>query len=331
MIFLTCMSYLCLFTLVTSFKFKYNRKVPFICEVHDINVKKMDSETIHDLQYIFRATPVLIFKNQILTPEEQLQFTNIFDFNAIEKPLNSDYSPLSDYPQLEILGNGYLNTTFELNDYQVSSPKKYLYNKIWSQDKVGIKNTLPSLVNSMYILRNTINSSYTSFASLEKGHDNIMSSRNKLQYLNLNTCYSYKRSIDAQFDDTGYGRLDKYWTPNIESIKNLPNDDFVIQPFVIYPDKKCMKKSLMISPDKLFAFVGYTPKKSHEIMCDIMNKYILIDDNVCDVYHEENDLILFNNRKVIRSTVPIGEIDGEFIYSYLSLDTNEKYTSCLYT
>ena len=96
-------------------------------------------------------------------------------------------------------------------------------------------------------------------------------------------------------------------------------------------DKKSMKKSVMLSPDKLFSFVGYTPKKSHEIMCDIMNKYILIDNNVCDVYHEENDLILFNNRKVIKSTVPIGEIDGEFVYSYLSLDTNEKYTSCLYT
>ena len=59
---------------IHGFTIKYNHKVPFICEVHNIDIRNLDDMLIHDLQHLFRATPVLLFKNQHVTPQQQFEF-----------------------------------------------------------------------------------------------------------------------------------------------------------------------------------------------------------------------------------------------------------------
>jgi alpha-ketoglutarate-dependent taurine dioxygenase len=94
---------------------------------------------------------------------------------------------------------------------------------------------------------------------------------------------------------------------------------------IVYPTESSIKKSLMLSPNKLYSFIGLTPQKSQEMMHEIMNKYVLLESNIGEVKYNENDLVIFNNRKVIHTSTPTEAIIGDRLFSLLFLDSKEKY------
>jgi alpha-ketoglutarate-dependent taurine dioxygenase len=324
MIFILLLS--CLVSYTLSFTIKYRHSVPFICEIHDLNINKIDSFTISELQYLFRATPVLVFKNQKITAEQQFKFCGLFDLkHTLDSihPFKSTEVP--DCPQIALRGKGYINDTFGVKNEEIQIAKTFKYNKVWHQDMVGVKNRLPTVVSSMYMLRAPEVGGSTLFASMEKGYENMMSdSKNILKYKSLQACYSTLNALFAEIDHTGYSRIDKYWNYNIDEVKKL-KDDFVIQPLIVYPTESSIKKSLMLSPNKLYSFIGLTPQKSQEMMHEIMNKYVLLESNIGEVKYNENDLVIFNNRKVIHTSTPTEAIIGDRLFSLLFLDSKEKY------
>tara|TARA_B110000305_G_C19465599_1_gene657681 strand:+ start:10301 stop:11296 length:996 start_codon:yes stop_codon:yes gene_type:complete len=310
---------------ITSFTIKYNYNVPFIAEIHNLNVNKLSTNDIEDLNFFFKSTPVLIFKNQILTPTQHYEFCKLFDkqhTNNIVHPFKDTLIP--ECPQIALRGKGYINDVFGVKDTFIQNGQSFRYNRVWHQDLVGCKNNLPTKISSMYMLKVPEKGGSTLFASLENGYDNLCRSHNKFKYLNLKCCYSSYHSLNAFMDYTGYNRIDKYWSNNIENLKQLKNE-VIIQPLVVYPDAKSRRKTLMLSPNKFYSFFGIDPEKSQEILREICSQYIFRSDNIGTIAYKKNDLIIFNNRKVIHTSTPTEEIEGDRLFSLLYLDTKESY------
>ena len=330
--------YILLLVSVKSFNLKYNFKVPFICEVHNLDIRNLDLGTIEELQYLFRATPVLVFKNQKINPKQQYDFTCLFDSKHTNEIAHLQENIIvPSVPQIELYGKGYVNDTFGITNKNLHIPKRFKYNKLWRQDLVGVKNRLPALVSSKYFINVSEDSGSTLFASMEKGYENMVhNSKNKLLYNTLQSIYSNKISKDAIIDHTGYSRIDKYWPSQndkhpITFLKELDkfHDDAVVQPLIIYPDNRCNKKTLLLNPSSLFNFIGYSPRRSQDIIRDIMNNYVLLENNIGEIKNKKNDLLVFNNRKVIYTDTPGYEIEDNYISSTLFLDTKEKFIKCI--
>ena len=324
------LTFLFLLPLINSFRIKYYRKVPFIAEIYNLNINNIDMQEQAELQYLFKSTPVLIFKNQTLTPQEHYNFCCLFDkrhTDNIVHPFKETQVP--ECPQLALRGKGWIHDTFGVKNKDIVNGQTFKYNPVWHQDLVGVKNKLPTIVSSMYVLEIPEKGGATLFASLEKGYENLSSNLKYAKYMNLQCCYSTIKALDAQIDHTGYGRIDKYWAKDLKDFANVIQD-LVVQPLVIYPDSKSMKKTLMISPNKFYNFLGFTPDKSQEIMREILNSCVFVENNTERVNYEKNDLLIFNNRKVIHSTTPKEEIEGTIIYSLLFLDTQEKFTYSIF-
>jgi len=62
--------FLVLPVLTNAFSLQFNHKVPFICEVHDIDVNDVEPEEMDQLRFLLKTTPVLVFKNQRITPRD---------------------------------------------------------------------------------------------------------------------------------------------------------------------------------------------------------------------------------------------------------------------
>tara|TARA_Y200000002_G_scaffold182699_1_gene150768 strand:+ start:33345 stop:34343 length:999 start_codon:yes stop_codon:yes gene_type:complete len=320
----------CIIQITLAFRIKYNKNTPFVAEVHNLDIRKLDMFQEDDLKYLFRSTPVLIFKNQTLTPQEQYKFCSMFDAKHTNKVVHPfRHTEVPDCPQLALRGKGKIQDTFGVKNRHILNAKTFKYNTVWHQDLVGSKDKLPTVVSSMYMLQTPEKGGSTFFASLEKGYENFNNNLKFSKYNHLQCCYSTKKALTAEIDHTGYGRIDNYWTEDLKDLKDLKNiiEDLVIQPLVVYPDDRSMKKTLMITPNKLYNFLGFTPQKSQEIMREILNTCVLVENNICEVVYEENDLVVFNNRKVIHTSSPTEEIEGTRIFSLLFLDTKEKFVS----
>ena len=289
-------------SIYATFTVKYKHNVPFIAEICNIDVNHISPSTLCDLQYIFRATPVLVFKNQTITPEKQFEFCKNFDPNYTDEVVHR-----------------FQDTAIP------TTPQMFKYNKVWHQDLVGSKGRLPTLVSSMYMIETPTVGGSTLFSSMEKGYENMMTASNfeKVKYNNLLCCYSTKHAFDAEIDHTGYGRIDKYWSNDNEHFREYI-ENVVVQPLVAYPDSRSTKKCIMLSPNNFYSFLGIKQHKSQEMMRNIMRKYVLVDDNIGEVIYEKGDLLIFNNRRVIHTSTPREEIQGTRIFSLLFLDTMEK-------
>ena len=317
---------LLLIPLVSSFTIKFNYNVPFICEVHGIDAADVDRDTMNDLKHLFRTTPVLVFKNQHLTAKSQFEFTSEFDpyyTRDVVHPFQDTAVP--DCPQIAIRGKGTIGNVFGIKDTYIQNAPAFRYNKVWHQDLVGTRGRFPIAVSSMYMLQPSEEGGSTWFASMERAYDNMMSDNCKLAPLRC--MYSSVLSLDAQWDHTGYVRMDD---PKIDlSRLNRIRDDVEVQPLVIYPDSKSQRRSLMLSPNKFIGFVGMPPKQSRELMHRIMDKYVLHPTNVDQIRYDKNDLVLFNNRKVIHSSSPTEEVVGNRLLSLLFLNTRQPLRSII--
>ena len=60
----------------------------------------------------------------------------------------------------------------------------------------------------------------------------------------------------------------------------------------------------------------------------IMDNYVLAENND-QIRYEKNDLVLFNNRKVIHSSSPTEEVVGNRLLSLLFLNTRQPLRSMI--
>jgi alpha-ketoglutarate-dependent taurine dioxygenase len=310
----------------SSFSVTYVNNVPFIAEIKDIDINEISPTTLCELKILFSTIPVLVFKNQSLTPENQFEFCKNFDpnhTNEVVHPFKDTQIPAT--PQIALRGKGFIKNIHGVENVEIKNSKMFKYNKVWHQDLVGTKGRLPTVVSSMYMIETPDVGGSTLFCSLEKGYENMMDdcSFNRLKYSKLMCCYSTIHSLKAEIDYTGYGRTDKYWSLDREHFREYI-DNVVVQPLVVNSHGTKLKKSLMISPNKFYSFLGMDPVKSQEILRNIMRKYVILDKNTGEVKYDKGDLLMFNNRRVIHTSTPTEEICGTRIFSLLFLDSKEN-------
>lgn len=311
--------------LAAAFTIDFPYKTNFMVRIKDIDLQKINDQTKEELIYLFKTTPVLVFENQKITPQQQYEICTMFDPQHTDEIMHPFYeTAIPDKKQIALRGKGKANL-FGLNDVPIRNSQVFKFTPVWHQDLVGTKGVFPPVVSSMYMLKTPSQGGFTSFASMEGAYESMIVEHRKMCN-KINCVYSSIHGYSAQIDHTGYGRLDKYWreeiTPDIK-------EKMITQPLVIYPTKEDTKRTLMFTPNKLYKFEGdgsgVSPAYTQEKIRYIMKNYVLSPGNIGKLYYKENDLVIFNNRKVMHTSSPTQEYEEDRLFTLLFLGTKAPF------
>jgi len=303
--------------------------------IHNIDVKRANEYDKIELAKLFKAVPMLMFKNQNLNPKEFYEFCKVFDSKSNDRVVHPFHNSQVDYvPQIAIRGNCYIKDLYGLKDVTLKYSGPFKNTAVWHQDIVGINEHRPPIVSSIYMLKAPPIGGETMFASMEAAYDSIELSLKK-ELNNCNVIYSNSNSPDnvmnTYYDYTGYNKVN---VDNIINDINMPKPQSgttIInrEPLVIYTDECKNKKALMLSPFRFAKFDKMSCEDSFDLYRELMSKYILNKENIVKINWEMNDLLIFNNRKLIHSSSPSIEYENyERLYYSCFLGTDAPIIKC---
>ena len=85
----------------------------------------------------------------------------------------------------------------------------------------------------------------------------------------------------------------------------------------------------MLSPFRFAKFDKMSCEDSYDLYRELMSKYILNKDNIVKIDWEMNDLLIFNNRKLIHSSSPSVVYENyERLYYSCFLGTDAPIIRC---
>ena len=303
--------------------------------IHNIDVKRANEYDKGELAKLFKAVPMLMFKNQNLNPKEFYEFCKVFDSKSNDRVVHPFHNSQVDYvPQIAIRGNCYIKDLYGLKDVTLKYSGPFKNTAVWHQDIVGINEHRPPIVSSIYMLKSPPIGGETMFASMEAAYDSIDNALKK-ELNNCNVIYSNSNSPDnvmnTYYDYTGYNRVN---VNNVNNDINMPKPQSgttIInrEPLVIYTDECKNKKALMLSPFRFAKFDKMSCEDSFDLYRELMSKYILNKENIVKINWEMNDLLIFNNRKLIHSSSPSIEYENyERLYYSCFLGTDAPIIKC---
>lgn len=326
------------YSIILLLDFSLSMKVSFptlnknLAVINNVDVKKVNEFDKGELAKLFNAVPMLMFKNQNLNPKEFYEFCKVFDTKSNDKVVHPFHHSKVDYvPQVAIRGNCYIKDLYGLKDVTLKYSGPFKNTAVWHQDIVGINEHRPPIVSSIYMLKTPPVGGETMFASMETAYDNLDINLKK-ELKNYNVIYSNSNTEDnvmnTYYDYTGYNRI------NINTDINKPivkSGTTIInrEPLVIYTDDCKNKKALMISPFRFAKFDKMSCEDSFDLYRELMGKYILNKENIVKIKWEMNDLLIFNNRKLIHSSSPSIEYENyERLYYSCFLGTDAPIIRC---
>jgi alpha-ketoglutarate-dependent taurine dioxygenase len=243
-----------------------------------------------------------------------------------------EYSKVDYVPQIAVRGNCYIKDLYGLKDITLKYSGPFKNTAVWHQDLVGINDHKPPVVSSIYMLKTPPVGGETMFASLETAYDNINSELKK-EIKDYNVIYSNTNKEDnvmnTYYDYTGYNRINV--NNNDINMPQINKGTTIInrEPLVIYTDEYKNKKALMISPFRFNKFDKMSCEDSYDLYRELMSKYILNKDNIVKIKWEMNDMLIFNNRKLIHSSSPSIEYENyERLYYSCFLGTDAPIIRC---
>ena len=333
--YITSLSYLMILNAVLI-NYTYSLKVSFptfnknLAVISNIDVKRVNEYDKGELAKLFKSVPMLMFKNQNLNPKDFYEFCKVFDSKSNDKIIHPFHNSQVDYvPQIAIRGNCYIKDLYGIKDATLKYSGPFKNTAVWHQDIVGISEHKPPIVSSIYMLKTPPVGGETMFASMETAYDNIdMNLKKKLNQYNVIYSNSENNVMNTYYDYTGYNRI------NINSDINMPKQQSgttIInrEPLVIYTDECKNKKALMLSPFRYAKFDKMSCEDSYDLYRELMSKYILNKDNIVKIKWEMNDLLIFNNRKLIHSSSPSIEYENyERLYYSCFLGTEAPIIRC---
>ena len=333
--YITSLSYLMILNAVLI-NYTYSLKVSFptfnknLAVISNIDVKRVNEYDKGELAKLFKSVPMLMFKNQNLNPKDFYEFCKVFDSKSNDKIIHPFHNSQVDYvPQIAIRGNCYIKDLYGIKDATLKYSGPFKNTAVWHQDIVGISEHKPPIVSSIYMLKTPPVGGETMFASMETAYDNIdMNLKKKLNQYNVIYSNSEDNVMNTYYDYTGYNRI------NVNTDINMPNQKSgttIInrEPLVIYTDECKNKKALMLSPFRYAKFDKMSCEDSYDLYRELMYKYILNKDNIVKIKWEMNDLLIFNNRKLIHSSSPSIEYENyERLYYSCFLGTDAPIIRC---
>lgn len=289
--------------------------------ISDINIKNLSKTDKIELKRLFDTIPLIIFKNQKISPKEHYEFCKIFDEYHNNNTIHEYNTYSKTTPQVAVRGNFMISKNVHGG---IGYEPIFKNNYVWRQDMVGSNKHLPPIVSSFHILRVPNNNCYqTRFASLEDAYDDIdMILKKELQTYKIIYENDEERIYLSNWDSSGYVRKDI----------SLEYDEMnnTTYPLFVYSDSTKYRKSIMINPMKFLKFKDLSFDESNDLFRYIM-RIILNKRNVIEYKWQQNDLIIFNNRKLIYTLSPTVEYDirKKILYTIVMLGTNEPLNSCM--
>jgi alpha-ketoglutarate-dependent taurine dioxygenase len=300
-----------------------------IAVINNIDIKKINEYDKDELTKLFKAVPMLMFKNQNLNPKDFYEFCKIFDSKHNDRIIHPFHHSKVDYvPQVAIRGNCYIKDLYGLKDVTLKYSGPFKNTAVWHQDIVGINEHRPPIVSSIYMLNTPPIGGETLFASMETAYDNLDINLKK-ELKNYNVIYSNADDdvMNTYYDYTGYNKINI--NNDINPTKKSGNTIINREPLVIYTDECKNKKALMISPFRFSKFDKMSCEESYDLYRELMNKYILTKDNIVKIKWEMNDMLIFNNRKLIHTSSPSIEYESyERLYYSCFLGTDAPIIRC---
>lgn len=321
-------------SLTSSMKVSFPTFNKNLAVINNIDVKRANEYDKGELAKLFKAVPMLMFKNQNLNPKEFYEFCKVFDSKSNDRVVHPFHHSQVDYvPQVAIRGNCYIKDLYGLKDVTLKYSGPFKNTAVWHQDIVGINEHRPPIVSSIYMLKSPPIGGETMFASMEAAYDSIDLSLKK-ELNNCNVIYSNSNSEDnvmnTYYDYTGYNKVNV----NVDNDMNMPKQKsgtsiITREPLVIYTDECKNKKALMLSPFRFAKFDKMSCEDSFDLYRELMSKYILNKENIVKINWEMNDLLIFNNRKLIHSSSPSIEYENyERLYYSCFLGTDAPIIKC---
>ena len=306
------LSFLYLINIANAFSVSFPGLVKNKAVIKNINVKKLSDIDKKELKLLFNIVPFMVFKNQKVSPFEYHDFVKIFDDKYNYDILHPWYTSIPKLPQVSLRGNVNITNYYGIKNKYIGEKKDkynyFKYNYVWHQDLVGHSKYLPPIVSSMYMLKTPKkNKISTVYASLEDAYDMMdISLKREINDYNVIYSNSLQRHGEAIFDHCGYIRKD---------CKLMYNDDntFTKEPVFTYSDKTKYRKSLMLNPTRFLTFDKLSFYNSNELLRHIMKKYVMSKDNIFKHEWDKNDLIIWNNRKLMHTSIPSEEYNSKII------------------
>lgn len=275
--------------------------------IKDININKLTDNDKNDLKILFNSVPMLLFKNQNIEPNVFYDFCKSFDDKSNDKVIHPfKYSQIDSVPQVSLRGEAHIKDMYGIKNVTLKYSEPFKNTLVWHQDIVGHGTELPPVVASIYMIKTPKTGGNTLFASMEDAYDS-MEFYMKKKLSKYNVIYTNTRNdmMNSYFDYTGINRV--------------LNNDFDYKgtttltrtPLIVYSNREKRRKALMLSPFRFNKFDKLTCDDSFDLYREIMTKYVFTPQNIVDIKWDKNDLLLFNNRKLIHTSTPTIEYKNQ--------------------
>lgn len=275
--------------------------------IKDIDINKINNNDMAELKVLFKSVPMLLFKKQKLEPIKLYEFCKSFDDKANDKVIHPfSYSQIEDVPQVSLRGEAHIDDMHGIKDITLKYSDPFKNTIIWHQDIVGHGSYLPPIVSSIYMIKSPSVGGNTLFASLEDAYDSMeFFMKKKINNYNVIYSNSQKDMMNSYFDYTGYNRVLN------EKTEIVGTSIITREPLVVYSNPEKRRKALMLSPFRFNKFDKLSCNDSFDLYREIMSKYVFTQQNVVDIKWDNDDLLIFNNRKLVHTSTPTIEYKNE--------------------
>jgi len=324
--------FISLFVFSMNIRGAYSYSVSFptykrnLAVISNADIKYLTDYDKYQLIKLFNSVPLLLFKNQKINPVEYYEFCKLFDDKHTNDTIHPfEYSKVDIVPQIALRGNCYIKDLHGVRDVRLKYSEPFKNSLVWHQDIVGQGTYLPPVVSSMYMIKTPTRGGNTLFASLEDAYDSIDSNiKDKIYDLKVIYSNTNMGMMNTYFDYTGYNRV-KNNEMNFEKVETI----ITKMPLVVYSNYNRNRKALMLSPFRFTKFDKMSCGDSFDLYREIMSKNVVNKDNIIDIKWENNDLLIFNNRKLIHSSSPTLEYkDMDRLYYSCFVGTKTPIVPC---
>ncbi|NES88006.1 MULTISPECIES: TauD/TfdA family dioxygenase [Okeania] len=300
---------------------QFGKELSFGAEVVGIDLSKsLSSQQWETLMTGFEKHSLLLFKNQQLTPEMQLNFLTSFphDIQAVKEGRNIApfYKKLPGYPPLLSL-HGYGSFTHYGHEFTLPAGEVFKYSHVWHTDFNSISDT-PPVVSAMYAVVVPKKGGETLFCSSIKAYELLIPELQK-QALEMKVCYC--PTMNFKVEPQGRRRID-----DVEaSMKNFnPPEVGRIQPVVIQTKKG--KNALFLSVHSAGKIEGMEAKPSQELIEKFLTPGTQ-PEHIFSLKWEVGDFAIWNNREILHTGTPwhVYENEQRLMHIFF-LDSTEKVT-----
>jgi len=239
----------------------------------------LDEKTISDIKQIFWEFHLIIFKNQKITPDQQIRFGKYFG-PVVKHPY---IKGLEGFPEIMVV--------------EKKETDKHNFAGAWHTDTSYQE--VPALASALYARQiPPSNLGNTLFCNLVAAYEAL--SRPLQEFLmRLSAIHSFTgRSMTGREQDLGYGQL----------AKNKTEDIKVLQP-VVRRHPMSLKHSLYVNPMFTESLPTLTSDES-DLILDYLFQHSTKSEFVFRLCWEPNDLVMWDNLTTMHN--PINDYDGYY-------------------